>query len=314
MKERSLQDSALDAVQEEDSMLRPPYPDLKVISLDLFVSLSGGEKVNVEMQTVRHPKFIERMLYYWAGAYTKHLKRGDLYSVLKPVYSLVFADFSLFPQAKRSVTSFSVRSDDPPFFPLTHDLCMVFTDLTKNRPDLKKTVDNRGLWRYFLKESREMDSKDLKLLASKNEEMRMAVEQFKRISEEEKVRGQELLREKAVRDYISWHHYFRTRRDKVLEEGRKEGVQQGRKEGRKEGMQQGVQKGMQQGRKEGMQEGVQTGLQKGLQKGRKEGVQEGMQKGRKEIALNMLKSKMDVARIAQMTGLSEEEIQELQSK
>ena len=143
-----------------------------------------------------------------------------------------------------------------------------------------------------------MDSKDLKLLASKNEEMRMAVEQFKRISEEEKVRGQELLREKAVRDYISWHHYFRTRRDKVLEEGRKEGVQQGRKEGRKEGMQEG--------RKEGMQEGV--------QKGRKEGMQTGLQKGRKEIALNMLKAKIDASRIAQMTGLSEEEIQELQSK
>ena len=57
---------------------------------------------------------------------------------------------------------------------------MVFADLTKNRPNLQKAVDNRDLWRYFLKESRNMDSKDLELLASKNEEMRMAAEHFKR--------------------------------------------------------------------------------------------------------------------------------------
>ena len=263
-----------DIIQEADSRLRPQYPHLKTAALDLAVSLSGGETVNVEMQTVSHPKFIERMLYYWACSYTKYLQRGDEYDSLRAAYSLIFADFNLFPQAKEAVTSFAVRSDDPPYFPLTGDLCMVFADLTKNRPNLKKAVDNKDLWRYFLKESKRMGLQDLELLASKNEEMRMAAEHFKRISKEEHIRWREFQREKAMRDYISWAHWVKTSRSKGLEEGRAEGLQKG--------------------------------LQEGLQKGR--------QKRDQEIVCAMLRKKLDIPLISSVTGLSKEEILKLKAK
>ena len=52
----------------------------------------------------------------------------------------------------------------------------------------------------------------------------------------------------------------------------------------------------------------------GKEEGRKEGREEGMEKGMALVASNMLKNKTDIGFIAQMTGLSEEEILKLKKK
>ena len=71
------------------------------------------------------------------------------------------------------------------------------------------------------------------------------------------------------------------------------------------------------GRQEGIQKGRQEGIQKGIQKGRQEGIQKGRQEGRqeraREVILNMLAQKADIAFICKVTGLSEEEIKKLQN-
>jgi len=46
---------------------------------------------------------------------------------------------------------------------------------------------------------------------------------------------------------------------------------------------------------------------------KEEGRQEGIQKGQKQVILNMLKEKADIAFIAKVTGLSEKEIQKLKN-
>ena len=51
------------------------------------------------------------------------------------------------------------------------------------------------------------------------------------------------------------------------------------------------------------QDGYDEGWEKGHQKGRR--------KGRQEVVLNMLKKKMDIAFISEVTGLSKEEIKKL---
>ena len=61
-------------------------------------------------------------------------------------------------------------------------------------------------------------------------------------------------------------------------------------------------------------EGKEEGLAQGIEKGRKEGREEGMEKGMALVAVNMLKNKMNMDLIAQMTGLSEEEILKLKKK
>jgi predicted transposase/invertase (TIGR01784 family) len=71
----------------------------------------------------------------------------------------------------------------------------------------------------------------------------------------------------------------------------------------------GLQEGLQKGRWEGLQEG----RQEGLQEGRQEGLQEGRQEGLYITARNALRKKMPHDDVADLTGLSLEEIQRLAS-
>ena len=47
---------------------------------------------------------------------------------------------------------------------------------------------------------------------------------------------------------------------------------------------------------------------------RKEGEQIGLQKGKKEVVKNMLKANMTIEQISQMTGLSKDEILEIEKE
>jgi predicted transposase/invertase (TIGR01784 family) len=59
------------------------------------------------------------------------------------------------------------------------------------------------------------------------------------------------------------------------------------------------------------QELVQQGLQQGVFQGKREGVQEGFIKGKIETALKLKQKGMSIVEIAEVTGLSIEEIQKL---
>lgn len=68
---------------------------------------------------------------------------------------------------------------------------------------------------------------------------------------------------------------------------------------------------LQQGLQEGLQQGVQQGLQQGLQQGRNEGRTEGRYEGIRVTARNLKNKGMPLAEIAEVTGLSIEEIEKL---
>ena len=68
------------------------------------------------------------------------------------------------------------------------------------------------------------------------------------------------------------------------------------------------QRGIILGEERGKQEGRLEGIQEGIQEGKLEGIQE----GRQQVAINMLRSGMNMELIAQLTGLSLEQIQRLQ--
>ncbi len=60
----------------------------------------------------------------------------------------------------------------------------------------------------------------------------------------------------------------------------------------------------------GLEEGIQKGLEEGIQKGLEEGIQKGAQKERKEMALKLKNKGMPLDAIAEITGLSLEEIEQ----
>ena len=64
---------------------------------------------------------------------------------------------------------------------------------------------------------------------------------------------------------------------------------------------------LQEGEQKGLTRGLQRGLTRGLQKGWKKGKQEGKQ----EIALNLLRLGMSAEQVAQVTGLTVEQVRQL---
>ena len=152
----------------------PKFPGGKGVVLDILATLNTGESVNIEMQTLPHAHFRERILYYWSEVYGSDLKSGEGYGTLKPAYSLVFINFPLFerelkpqpiakdvlcaPTASRAgdkrtaLHSFSIRSDKPPHFVLTEHLGMIFVDLSQFQVpegDFKNMLDMMSAWCYF---------------------------------------------------------------------------------------------------------------------------------------------------------------------
>ena len=82
----------------------------------------------------------------------------------------------------------------------------------------------------------------------------------------------------------------------------------GKEEGKQEGFRQGKQAGLQEGKRKGLQEG----LEKGVLKGKQEGLREGERKKACEIASALKRRGLDTASIAEISGLTEEEIERLE--
>ncbi len=107
------------------------------------------------------------------------------------------------------------------------------------------------------------------------------------------------------------------------------------------GMERGMERGMEKGRQEGLKEvalnllksghvdiqaickatglskqevsDLQKGMEKGMERGMERGMEKGRQEGLKEVALNLLKSgHVDIQAICKATGLSKQEVSDLQ--
>ena len=259
----------------------PTFPGGKGVVLDILATLNTGEGVNIEMQTLSHPHFRERILYYWSEIYGLDFKSGERYGALKPAYSLVFVNFPFLERKLKpkplaggvpsfpteatvphsAVHSFSIRSDKPPHFILTEHLGITVVDLSRfsmQEGDFKKIVDMMSAWCYFIKGSSCLTEEGRKALFKQSEVFKMAEAGLKDLSVDSSVRILEKLREKWVSDQV-------------------------------------------------------THLEYAKQKGREEGMEEGMEERSRTVALNMLKRGFDTPVIAKITGLSEAKIKKLKN-
>ncbi len=203
----------------EDSLLHSSLMEEKQVALDLNVSLSTGEKVDVEMQTTRKPAFTERAVFYWSRLHASSLKKGDNYDVLRPTYSLIFTNFGL-PGIKRQVVnSFSIRADQYPHSKLNNQLGMVFVDLSCFEKDISQVLDKKDQWCYFIKNAGQMTGEEKKLLSGKGADMAKAVGLFDGVPASRLKRLREWSIDRYERDQ-------RSLKDEVYDKGRQEGMQQ----------------------------------------------------------------------------------------
>jgi hypothetical protein len=106
-------------------------------------------------------------------------------------------------------------------------------------------------------------------------------------------------------------------REEGREEGLELGLEKGLELGREEGLELGLEKGLELGREEGLELGREEGLELGLEKGLELGREEGLEKGREEAlekvkkAIALIKRGYQKSEIADLTGLSSKELDEL---
>ena len=220
-----------------DSLLPSLTSEEKSSLMDLRVQLDSGEFVNVEMQAFPHKSFTQRILLYWAKNYSSQLKTGEEYETLCPAYSLIFSMYDLFPEAESFYTSFSIRSDESPYFCFNKDLRLITVELSKFKKKTPATLlDLREEWCYLLKESKQMGERESEELSKKGEDMKRALFRLKELSREEGLRLVEEAKEKARRDQAARERdSFNSGLEQGIKQGKIEGIEKGKTEGMKKG-------------------------------------------------------------------------------
>jgi predicted transposase/invertase (TIGR01784 family) len=231
----------------------PLEVDGKPIALDLRVRLDGGEQIDVEMQTRRHPALRERGLFYWGRLYTSQLQRGTAYPALRRCVVVFITDFVELAGA-RFHSVFQARERDGDEL-LTDHLELHFVELPKLLAQpAKARADEPSLmgWCRFLSATQD---EELELLATQDPMLKQAKHALEQLSADPVARLQAEHREMSL---LMWE----ASAAKGREEGREEGRAEGREEGRAEGREEGRAEGREEGRAEGQSQAKLAWLQK----------------------------------------------------
>ena len=97
----------------------------------------------------------------------------------------------------------------------------------------------------------------------------------------------------------------------VLDFAKQEGLELGMRQGRAEGMAKGIAEGIEQGMVKGIEQGMVKGIEQGMAKGIEQGKNEGEMNERLKNARRMKTKGYPIDDIADITGLSAEEINSL---
>ncbi len=243
--------------------------------------------MRVEIQSMSKKGFLSRVLFYWARLYTEDLKKAEEYQNISPAYSLIFTDFDIFKpeQFKVSNDRKSLVRNQRKNFINSFSLRLDDPPYFGLSDDLRIVfVELSRFQREYLSDLNNMfDFRDLWCYILKRAE-NMSVRECKILSKkgEEMKRAVEHLRDLSQDEDLRREEEAR---EKFLMDQRAEKAY-----------------------------AFDEGMEKGRAEGRVEGMQQGMEKERKAVALNILRKNLDISTIAEVTGLTEDEIKHLKEK
>ncbi|WP_139489465.1 Rpn family recombination-promoting nuclease/putative transposase [Brevibacillus dissolubilis] len=278
--------------------LEPDMLGDKQSVLDVRVLTADGVHINIEIQLFNPYNIEKRTLYYWAKMYEGQLQQRDNYKKLKKTITINIVDFNcLKSESYHSV--FHVCEDTSGTL-LTDDLEIHFLELKKLRS--ASVTDDSMLvkWLQFLAAEHDEIREEL---AMTDPTIKKAFDVLEYLSHDKIERIRSEMREKALRDEIS-------RVSGAEEEGFNRGMERGMEQGLERGLEQGLEQGLERGLERGLEQGMERGLAEGIERGIAEGAAASMRK----IALTMLAKGTDIPLISEVTGLSPEEITQLQKQ
>lgn len=272
----------------------PDNPLRKNSIVDVRCRDKQGRQFIVEMQMIWSPEYKQRVLFNASKAYVRQIKTGEDYKLLQPVYSLNLVNDMLEPDLKGYYH----------YYRLVHaehtdrvidGLHLIFVELPKFTPHTYSEKRMQVLWLRYLTEIDERTRLvPAELMA--NPEVKKAVTEL----EESAFTDAQLLGYEKFWDSISV--------EKTL-------YNSAERRGMAAGMAKGLAQGMAEGLAQGMAKGLAQGMAEGLEQGKKEGLEQGKKEGGKQqslfIARKMKTKGMPEVDIAEMTGLTIEEIRTL---
>jgi predicted transposase/invertase (TIGR01784 family) len=174
--------------------------------------------VNIEIQRTNRNDFQKRVLYYWARMYSSSLNQGDEYVELPQGIIISIIDYNMFdcPEfCSRFILKEYIRNEEHPY-----SLELYYFELKKIP---KETSDDKIVnWLKFFGAESDEDIQALTLV--EDGELNSAINEFKRLSKDEKFVKEVMKREEIFMD----ERLALTAERKVgIEEGIQKGIEQG---------------------------------------------------------------------------------------
>lgn len=183
------------------TLLPREAPNDKLGILDVYILLTNGTQLNLEMQVRYFAYWDERVLFYLSKMFTNQLKEGDDYENLKKCIHVSILDFIHFPEDKQCYRTIHLRDDETGA--LYSDKLELHIFELKKLPEEVKTGDDIIAWmKFFSGKNRE----ELKRMANTNEYIDEAYNTLLKLSADDIKRLEYEAREKAIRDYNSQMH------------------------------------------------------------------------------------------------------------
>lgn len=212
--------------------------DGKAIVLDLMVELADGTTVDVEMETIPAPEFLERLVFYWARSHGRQLATGEGYEKLRRTISIAWVVGRLPRRSRRAMSPRRVHSrfriqNTETHVDLTDHFEMHVLELPNRKADATLNTDLRRWARFFDRPS----EADLADLTSEDPIMAATVDKLRKVSREDTHRYLAESREKGeLRVRLGLGGAYR----EGVEDGRAAGVEEGRAAGIEEGRAAGI--------------------------------------------------------------------------
>lgn len=258
--------------------------------VDIKARNSKDEIIIVEIQLTRELYYLERILYGVAKAITEHIHLGDKYDQVKKVYSISILYFDL------GKGEDYVYRGQTTFIGVTKNDTLQIT--TKEKDVINMKAPEEVFPEYYLVRVNAFNK-----IAENHLEEWIKYLKDGDINEDTTAPG---LREaKRKLEYMSMNKSEKLAYDEHINAVmiQNDVISTAMKEGRAEGLKQGI--------KQGIEQGIKQGIEQGIEQGRAEGITEGAKVKAYEIARNLKSIGIDTDAIAKATGLTPEEVRDL---
>lgn len=249
----------------------PDNPLRKYSIVDVRCKDKMGRHFIVEMQMIWSPEFKQRVLFNASKAYVRQLDASEKYNMLQPVYSLNLVNDIFEPSLPNEYYHYYRMVHVEHSDRIIDGLQLVFIELPKFTPHTYTEKKMQALWLRYLTEIDEKTREVPEELLD-NPEINKAVT----VLQESAFTPEQLAGYEKFWDML--------RVEQALFDNAEE---------------------------KGLKRGWEKGWEKGMEKGIKEGIKEGEHQANLRVASNLKKQNIPLEIIAQSTGLSIKEIEEL---